>query len=119
MSTYIVGVTASLATLVFVVELLRRGILREKFAVLWLLVTFTLTVVAIFPKILFFVASLLGVEVPANLLFVLGGLILLLVSVQLSFEVSRLDLRTRRLGEDLALLNEQVRILGEHKGDSR
>ncbi len=113
MTAYIAGIVGAAFTFGFVLELLRRGILREKFAVLWLVVSFGLLVVAVFPPVLGWLAALVGIALPANLLFILGGLILLLVSVQLSFEVSRLEGRTRRLAEDLALLHEQVRVLSE------
>ena len=103
------GVAAAVVLLVFILELLRRGILREKFAVLWLAVSTLLVVMAIFPGLLRGTADALGFEVPSNLLFFTGILFLLLVCVQLSYEVSRLEARTRRLAEDLALLTAQTR----------
>ncbi len=106
---YLLGVAAAVVAAVFVVELLRRGILKEKFAALWLLVTGVLLVIAVFPGVLSWLATVLGVQLPSNLLFFLAAVVLLLVSVQLSFEVSKLEARTRRLAEDLALLREEVR----------
>lgn len=106
--TYLLGVAAALGTLLFVIELLRRGILRERFAVLWLLVGVGLLVLAVFPSVLEWAAGVVGVEVPSNLLFVAGGLLLLIVSVQLSWEVSVADARIRRLAEELALLRSDV-----------
>lgn len=106
---YLLGVAAAVGAAVFVVELLRRGILKEKFAALWLLVTGVLLVMAVFPGVLSWLATVLGVQLPSNLLFFLAAVVLLLVSVQLSFEVSKLEARTRRLAEDLALLREEVR----------
>ncbi len=106
---YLLGVLAALAATGFVLELLRRGILRERFAALWLLVTGALLLLAVFPQILQRAADAIGVAVPANLLFFLGGVVLLLVSVQLSYEVSKLEARTRRLAEEIALLREEVR----------
>lgn len=103
------GVAAAVVLLVFILELLRRGILREKFAVLWLAVSTLLVVMAIFPGLLRGAADALGFEVPSNLLFFTGILFLLLVCVQLSYEVSLLEARTRRLAEDLALLTAQTR----------
>lgn len=107
-ATYVLGLVAALVTLVFVVELLRRGVLREKFAALWLLVSAAILVMAIFPATLTSLADLLGVEVPSNLLFLMGGVLLLLVSVQLSHEVSRVEARTRRLAEEIALLRYEL-----------
>jgi hypothetical protein len=108
MSVNWVGLAAALVMVVFVAELLRRGILRERFAALWVLVSALLVVVALFPQLLRAAAQALGFELPANLLFFASILFLLLVAVQLSFEVSKLEARTRRLAEDLALLRDEV-----------
>ncbi len=105
------GLGAALVTTIFVVELLRRGILREKFAALWLIVSASVLVMAVFPRLVRWLAEAVGVQVPANLLFFLTAILLLLVSVQLSYEVSRLEVRTRRLAEEIALLREEVRVL--------
>lgn len=112
--TYLLGVVAALFTLLFVIELLRRGILRERFAVLWLAIAIGLLIVAVVPSLLTWAAGLIGVAVPSNLLFVAGGLVLLIVSVQLSWEVSVADARVRRLAEEIALLRLEIdRLQGE------
>lgn len=108
---YVAGIVAAVLVVGFIVELLRRGILREKFAALWLLVGMALLIIAVFPGLLSMAAALVGIEVPANLLFFLAGLTLLLVSVQLSYEISRLENRTRRLAEEVALLRQEVAVL--------
>ena len=109
MSVNWLGLVAALVMLGFVVELLRRGILRERFAALWLVVSALLVIVALFPQLLRSAADALGFSLPANLLFFASILFLLLIAVQLSYEVSRLEARTRRLAEDLALLAAEVR----------
>lgn len=108
MSTYVLGIVAAVGVTVFVVEMLRRGFLREKFAALWLLVSAVLLLVAVFPGVLRWAADLVGVRVPSNLLFMMSALLLLVVSVQLSNEVSRVEARTRRLAEEVALLRRQI-----------
>lgn len=105
------GLAAALVTVGFILELLRRGILRERFAALWLVVAALLVLVALFPAVLAATARALGFALPANLLFFVSILFLLLVAVQLSYEVSRLEARTRRLAEDVALLSTEVRGL--------
>jgi hypothetical protein len=104
-----VGLAAAALLLGFVIELLRRGILRERFAALWLFVGVLLVLGALFPGILTRAAGALGFQVVSNLLFFSAIVFLLLVAIQLSNEVSRLEARTRRLAEDLALLSAQVR----------
>lgn len=111
MVQYLIGVAASAALLVFVVEMLRRGIIAEKFAALWLVVAGGLLVFAVFPVVLHTLATALGFTLPANLLFVLAGMLLLAVSVQLSHEVGRLDIQSRRLAQEIALLRHEVEAL--------
>lgn len=103
----LIGLSAALVLAAFVFELLRRGILREKFAALWLAVSALLILVAVMPRLLRSAARSLGFAVPSNLLFFAAILFLLLVAVQLSHEVSKLEARTRRLAEDLALLRAE------------
>lgn len=107
-TSHLIGIASALLVLVFVIEMLRRGILREKFAALWLILSVALVVLALFPQILGNVSAWLGVAVPANLLFTLAAITLLLVCVQLSHEISRLESRTRRLAEEIALLRQDL-----------
>ena len=108
MTATILAIVASIVTFVFVFWLLRRGVLREKYAVLWLLVSGTALVLAIIPGALRWISDLLGVETPSNLLFFVTVVLLVLVSVQLSYELSRHEARIRRLAEEVALLRNQV-----------
>ena len=107
-TSHVIGIVSALVVLLFVLEMLRRGILREKFAALWLLLSSVLLILAIFPQILGTIASWLGIAIPANLLFTLAAITLLLVCVQLSHEISRLENRTRRLAEEVALLRQKI-----------
>ena len=58
--TYLLGVVAALVTSGFIVVMLRRGYLREKFAAFWLAVAAALMLVSVFPGILVWAADLVG-----------------------------------------------------------
>lgn len=118
MSTQWLGLIGAVCLALFIGELLRRGILREKFAVLWLVVAVAALVVAVYPPLLDRLASLLGFAVPANLLFLVSVGLLLAVSVQLSFEVSRLERNLSRLAEEHVLLAQTVEVLSQNAGES-
>jgi hypothetical protein len=64
--------------------------------------------VAVYPRLLDGVAGFLGIASGASLILFLGFVFLLLVSVHLSWEVSRLEEETRTLAEDMALLRAEV-----------
>jgi len=107
----ILAAGAAIVTFVFVFILLRRGVLREKYAVLWLLFSGAALFFAIFPGALRWISDTLGVVTPANLLFFITVVLLVLVSVQLSYELSRHEARIRRLAEEIALLDQEIRDL--------
>ena len=108
MTTSLIAVIASLAIFVFVFDLLRRGILKEKYAVLWLFVAGAGFVFSVVPGALDWVGVRLGVGAPVNLLFFVMGVVLVLVSVQMSYELSRHEARIRRLAEEVALIREKA-----------
>lgn len=100
----------AISTIVFVamVSLLRSRKLREKYAMLWLLVSVAIVTLALVPQLLSWLAGALGFQVPSNLLFTLAILLLLGVTLHLSLEISRLEDETRVLAENVAILNMLV-----------
>jgi hypothetical protein len=103
--TAIVG----LALLAVFFELLRRRQLREKYAVLWIIVGIGVVVpLSIFPGGLNSVAEAVGVKSGASLVLFLGIVLLLLICTHLSWEVSQLEEETRTLAEEIALIRTQL-----------
>jgi hypothetical protein len=100
----VLGATGSITTLIVLVEMMRRHRLREKYAIFWAVIAFLTLLVAAFPAILTWAAQLVGVSVPANLLFFLASMVLLVVSIQHSSELGRLEDRTRTLAEEVAMM---------------
>ena len=111
MTATVLAIITSVITLIFIIDLLRRGVLKEKYAVLWLTVASLALILSVFPGILRWITEVLGVEVPSNLLFFATIVLLILVAVQLSYELSRHEARIRRLAEEVALQNEQIQGL--------
>lgn len=109
--TYILGLIGSLITLTLLFELLRRRRLREKYAVFWVVVALATLVIALFPDTLTAAADLVGVAVPANLLFFGASMLLLGVSIHQSYELGRLEERTRTLAEEVGLLRLEIESL--------
>ena len=113
MTAQILGAAAAIVTFIFVFSLLRRGVLREKYAVLWLFFSAATLFFALFPSALVWISGTIGVAEPVNLLFFVTVVLLILVSVQLSYELSRHEARIRRLAEEVALAQRQLRDLRE------
>lgn len=100
----IVSVVVAVAALVLVVELLRRRRLREKYAVIWVVISIATLVLAVFPELLRWTAQLVGIQTPSNLLFFGSLIVLFAVSLQLSREVGLLEEQSRRLAEEVGAL---------------
>jgi len=116
MSGHLFAIAGAVVTLLFMVELLRRRRLREKYAALWISVAVFVVIAALFPSLLERVAALVGVTLPINLVFFVALLLLLIVCVQLSAEVSTLEHETQTLAEEVALLRNRVEGLERGAG---
>lgn len=110
--------TGSIITLIvaflvvaMVFRMLRRGQLREKYAILWLSLGVITVILAGFPQILLWVSRALGVEVPANLIFAMALFLLVCVSLHLSWELSTVEEEARVLAEDVAILRSMVSVV--------
>lgn len=107
-TTYVFGIVSAALVLFLVFDLLRRRRVRERHALWWIIAGVAALVVAVFPGILTGTASLLGITVPTNLGFFLSTIVLFLVSVQHSAELTVLEEKSRTLAEHSALQDERI-----------
>jgi hypothetical protein len=96
-------------TLLFILRMVRKHRLRAKYSVLWVSLGAGLAILAIAPGLLEEFSDLVGIRTPALAFLLLAITFLLVLSLHFSWELSRLEDRTRRLAEECALLNEQQR----------
>jgi 4-amino-4-deoxy-L-arabinose transferase-like glycosyltransferase len=93
------SIALALLILGIVLWLLLTRKLREKYAVLWLVVGLAVLVVGLFPQLLLWLTDALGVELP------------------LSWELSQAEDEIRRTAEEIALLRARVDALTENHGE--
>jgi len=109
--SYAFSIVASLAALGVVVERLRRRRLRERHAVWWLAAGFAALVLSVFPGLLEGLADLVGIQEPSNLAFFASLLVVFVVCVQYSAELTDLEDKVRRLAEESAIATLRLREL--------
>lgn len=102
------GIALALVILVIVVWMLLTRTLREKYAVMWLVIGLAVLMLGIFPQLLLGLTEALGVQVPANLLFSLAIVLLLGVALHLSWELSQAEGEIRRLAEEAAISRAEI-----------
>ncbi|MBI2705400.1 MAG: DUF2304 domain-containing protein [Actinobacteria bacterium] len=100
-----IGTVASIG---FILFLLRRRQLRGKYALLWTAFGIVLGLLAVFPNLLTKISELLGVSYPPILFAVVAIGFLLVIVIQFSWELTRQEDRTRTLAEELALLRSEL-----------
>ncbi|MHB1063488.1 MAG: DUF2304 family protein [Georgenia sp.] len=104
-------VLAALFFIGYLLHLLRARRIREKYVTLWLVLGAVVLVLSIFPRIAFRVADALGFQAPSNMLLAAAVLVLLLVSVHLSSELSSVEEQRRTIAEEIALARLEIEEL--------
>ena len=105
----IVAILGALALLLFVLELVRRRALMERYALLWLLCSLVILGLAIWRDALTVLARQMGIlSAPNALFFVAVGFILLLL-LHFSAAMSRLTDQSKVLAQRQALLEQRLR----------
>lgn len=108
MGGYYFAVVACLTIAGVVFGLLRTRRIREKYAGIWIVLALVNIVLVIFPGLTTWLADLVGVQTPVNLLFTAAFVVLLIVCIHLSTELSRSEEHVRTIAEDVALLRLDV-----------
>ncbi|MGW8484265.1 DUF2304 family protein [Microbacterium sp. NPDC055903] len=109
--TYAFGIAAAVLALIAIIELMRRGTLRERHALWWFVGGVLALVIAVFPQTLTWAAQTLGVSVPANLVFFIAIGLLFLVSLQYGAELTRIEAKMRALAERAAFHEHRIEEL--------
>ena len=101
--TRIVAAAIAVAFMVFILELIRRGRLQERYSVVWLLAGLAMLAGVAFPRLLEIVAELMGVRNTNVALFSIMLLLLLGLALNFSVIMSRQAAQITRLAQERAL----------------
>jgi hypothetical protein len=104
----IMAIVGCVSGLIVIVELIRRGHLKERYALLWLFAGIILLVFSLSRELLEYVASVVGIYYPPSLLFLLAFLFLLVITLHFSSVISGLSEKNKQLAQELALLRQEM-----------
>lgn len=107
----IFALVASVALLIFIVEMVRRRRLREEYSWLWLFTGVAILILAAWFGLLEWLTRLIGAVVPVSTLFVFGILFLVVTNIYFSIKVSTLTTQVKNQAQRLAILDSYVRDL--------
>ena len=115
----ILAIVGSGTVLLLVVELIRRGRLKERYSLLWLFAGGVLLILSSSRNILEYISNRVGIYYPPSFLFLLAFLFLLLITLHFSVTISGLSEKNKRLAQELALLRQEMQELSLVRTDSK
>ena len=104
----VMAITGSATVLFLVLELIRRGRLKERYSLLWLFAGAVMLILSLSRDLLNFIASQVGIFYPPSLLFLIAFTFLLLITLHFSAVISGLSDKNKRLAQEIALLRQVV-----------
>ena len=105
----IIAVITTLVFLVLVIDFIRRGLLKEKYAVLWLGFIVIIAILAIWKELLDTIAMWIGVAYPPSLLFLVAFIFILLILLHYSVVISILSERNKILAQEITLIRSTLK----------
>lgn len=111
--THAVVAVITFASLGSIGLMVRRRQLRAKYSLLWFCVGAGMVAITVAPGVIDRVAERLGISYPPAVYLLIAVAFLLVVAVHFSWELTRLEERTRTLAEEVALLRAGVPPAGE------
>jgi len=99
---------ASVLLVAAVLELVRRGYLKERYALLWLVASGGCLLLGLFPQIIVRFSNWFGFQYLTTV-YVLSFLFLIAIVLAFSVAISQLSERSRTLAQELALMEERLR----------
>lgn len=104
--------TAGAALVLLVLELVRRGHLKERYALLWLAASVGALAIGLFPNVIARVSVAFQLQY-LTVVFALCFLFLLMLVLAISAILSRLSERSRELAQEVALLERRLEAMEE------
>ena len=113
----VIALIVTFSIFLFVLELVRRRRLVERYALVWMSAALALLVLSIWTNGLEKIADLIGIQEPANAIFILAFGVGFLLLLNFSVASSRLSEETKILAQEVARLDQQLRVERARRGE--
>jgi len=112
----IIAIAISLSMFIVTVELIRREKLKERYSLLWLATALSMFILSFWTGFLDAIALIIGIKIPANALFFIGTIFLMLIIFYITVVVSEMSTRNERLAQETTLLKNRIEELERSDG---
>ncbi|MBI5642584.1 MAG: DUF2304 domain-containing protein [Deltaproteobacteria bacterium] len=108
----IFSIIGAIALFALVIDFIRRGLLKEKYSVLWLTSAVVILVLSVKKQLLDSIAGFLGIAYPPSLLFLVAFIFVLLITLHFSVVISILHEKNKAIAQELALMKNALKAAG-------
>jgi hypothetical protein len=113
------AVIGSIFLIILILELIRRGYLKERYSLLWLVTGGVFLILSLVIDLLDPIARFLGFLIVSNALFLAGIIFLVIIALGLTIAISNLSERNKKLAQEIALLKKWVKDLETGESHSK
>ena len=106
-------IIAIICYFIAILKFLKDKALSLKYTLLWIFSGIGMTILIIFPQLLTWIISLVGIQSNMNGLFICGIAFLLMIMMSITSIVSRQNRKIRTLIQELAIMEKRIRELEE------
>lgn len=99
--------------LILIVNRVKRKKMTMKYASFWIFLLIIMSIIVIFPEIVFKLSNLMGFEKTSNMIFLLGFFFLFYVSFIITTSISIQNEKIKLLTQEISLLKESVKDYGK------
>lgn len=107
----IISVVLSVILLLFVLELVRKGMLKERYSILWIASASVLLILSLWKGLLDRLSASIGIFYPPSLLFLIAFIFLLLIVLHFSIVISIMRDKNKSLAQEMGLLKLKIEDL--------
>lgn len=103
---------------VIIATLLKKGKLKVKYSMLWLLMSLVLLFAFLFPKLISKISGFCGFDLPVNFIFFVAVFFILTIMISLCVVVSKQAEKIKQLIQQMGILEKKLRKLEDTDGIS-
>jgi len=104
-----IGIVSSGILTFVVIELIRRGSLKERYSLMWLAATAGMVVFSLWRPLMHFIARILGIDYPPSFLFLMIAGFLVFLLLHFSTVISDLSEKNSRLAQEVGILKARMK----------
>ena len=103
--------------LFYIGRMLKKGKIEFKYAFVWIGTSLIVLLITVFPSILSFFSSLIGIELPVNLVFFLGIILNLVITFAITASYSKMKEMVYKNTQYISLLENKIDRLEKERNN--